>query len=126
VTFFRESYSLIGNISGSLVDLPVSVYLLSLIKIMTFSLLNNFYFIVSVLVFCVVMPYGLVDRYQHFGGTYCLHLWPSETLVCWYVPASPHNITTHKTNVDIFTALKTSNLIYLIVLSSFLHTKVWG
>jgi hypothetical protein len=30
----------------------------------------------SVLDFWVVTPCGLVDRYQHFGGIYCLHLPP--------------------------------------------------
>jgi hypothetical protein len=28
----------------------------------------------SVLVFWVVMPCGLVGRYKHFGRKYCLHL----------------------------------------------------
>jgi hypothetical protein len=28
----------------------------------------------SMLVFWVVKPYGLVGRDQRFGGTYCLHL----------------------------------------------------
>jgi hypothetical protein len=28
----------------------------------------------SMLLFWVVTPYGLVGRYQCFGGTYCLHL----------------------------------------------------
>jgi hypothetical protein len=28
----------------------------------------------SVLVFWVVTPCGLLSRYQRFGGTYCLHL----------------------------------------------------
>jgi hypothetical protein len=30
-----------------------------------------------ILVFSVVMLCGLEGRYQHFGGTYCLHLQPS-------------------------------------------------
>jgi hypothetical protein len=29
----------------------------------------------------------------------------------WYLPASPHGVTTQKTNIDIFTALRTSNLV---------------
>jgi hypothetical protein len=32
------------------------------------------YFKVSMLVFCVVAPCGLVGIYQRFGGTYCLHI----------------------------------------------------
>jgi ABC-type amino acid transport system permease subunit len=29
---------------------------------------------ISMVVFWVAMPYGLVHGYQRFGGTYCLHL----------------------------------------------------
>jgi hypothetical protein len=32
----------------------------------------------SMLVFWVVMPCGLVGKYQRFGGTYCLHLFSPE------------------------------------------------
>jgi hypothetical protein len=28
----------------------------------------------------------------------------------WYLPASPHGSTTQKTNINIFTAMRTSNL----------------
>jgi hypothetical protein len=47
----------------------------------------------SVLVFWVIMPFG----YQRFGGTYCLYL--------------------QKTNFDIFTAVRTSTLIEIIIVS---------
>jgi hypothetical protein len=39
-------------------------------------------------------------------------------LKCWYLFTSPHSITTHKTNIDIFTSLTNSNLIYFIHLLS--------
>jgi hypothetical protein len=36
---------------------------------------------------------------------------PSSALKCWYPSTSPHNITTQKkTTMDIFTAVRTSNL----------------
>jgi hypothetical protein len=57
----------------------------------------------SITVFWLVMPCGLVD-YQSFGGTYCLHL-QGEVLP----PASSHGITTQKTMIDIFTTVRTSN-----------------
>jgi hypothetical protein len=37
----------------------------------------------------------LNSLYQHFGGTYCLHLQG------WFLPASAHGVTTHKTNCGI-------------------------
>jgi hypothetical protein len=30
--------------------------------------------IIQIVVFWVVTPYSLIDDYQHFRGTYCLHL----------------------------------------------------
>jgi hypothetical protein len=51
------------------------------------------------LVFWVVMPYELVGRHQYFRGTYCLHL-----------PTSPHGVITQKININIFPAVRTSNL----------------
>jgi hypothetical protein len=54
----------------------------------------------SMMVFWAVTPCGRLGRYQHFGGTYCLNL----------QPLSPHYITTQKTNIDTFTAVRTSNL----------------
>jgi hypothetical protein len=56
----------------------------------------------SMLVFWVVIPCGLVGRYKRFGGAYCLHLQG------W----SPHGDTTQKTTMDIVTAVRTSNLIH--------------
>jgi hypothetical protein len=52
-------------------------------------------------VFWVVTRCELVDRYQLFGKTYCIHL---------QVPDSPHGVTTEKTNIQIFTAVRKSNL----------------
>jgi hypothetical protein len=34
-------------------------------------------------------------------------------LKCWNLPISPHSITTQKTNINIFTAVRTSNLMIL-------------
>jgi hypothetical protein len=50
------------------------------------------------------MMCGLVGRYQCFIGTYCFHLQP------WYPLTSPHGMTTQKIIIDIFTAMRTSNL----------------
>jgi hypothetical protein len=61
------------------------------------------------LVFCVVTPCGVVGSYRCFGKTYCLHLQK------WYIPTSPHGVATQKTNIDIFTAVKTSDLIYWVL-----------
>jgi hypothetical protein len=46
------------------------------------------------LVFWVVTPCGRVSRYQRFRGTYCLHVQG------WYLPTSPHSVTTWKTDID--------------------------
>jgi hypothetical protein len=53
----------------------------------------------SVLVFWVVMPSGLIGRYQRFGGTCCLHL----------QGLTVH--TTQKTNSEVFTAVRTTDII---------------
>jgi hypothetical protein len=73
---------------------------------------KNFH--VSRFIFWVVTPRGLVGRYQRFGGRQCLHLqgwWrqyvPSKR---WYIPSNPHGVTTQKTNIDIFTSVRPSNL----------------
>jgi hypothetical protein len=39
--------------------------------------------------------------------------YPSETMIV-YLPSSPHGVTTQKTDFDIFTAFRTSNLIHKI------------
>jgi hypothetical protein len=59
----------------------------------------------SMLVFWVVTPCGLVGRYQRFGGTYRLHLqgWRRRQYdppKGWYAPMSPHGVTTQKTNIE--------------------------
>jgi hypothetical protein len=61
----------------------------------------------SKLVFWVLTPCGLVGRYQRFGGTYYLHL---QTFVAIY-NTNPHDVTKQTTNIDIFTAVRTSYLI---------------
>jgi hypothetical protein len=32
---------------------------------------------------------------------------------CWHLPTSPHGVITQKTNIDIFTAVRTSNLVLI-------------
>jgi hypothetical protein len=59
------------------------------------------------LVFWVVTPCGLIGRHQSFGrnedgsGMFLLNV------------GIYHAVTTHKTNIDIFTAVRTSNLLQL-------------
>jgi hypothetical protein len=36
--------------------------------------------------------------------------------IFWYPPTSPHGVTTHKNNIDILAAMRTSSLIPLIIL----------
>jgi hypothetical protein len=65
----------------------------------------------SMLIFWIVIPCGLVGR---CGATYCLlHLHGTSTLMMrQYVPPKrPRGVTTQKTNAGVFTALGTSNLI---------------
>jgi hypothetical protein len=68
------------------------------------------------LVFWAVMQCGLVGSYQRFGETYCLifraEFSPEDVSPKrWYLPASPQGVTTQKTNINTFTALRTSNII---------------
>jgi hypothetical protein len=30
----------------------------------------------------------------------------------WYLPTSPYSVTTHKTNIDFFSSMRVSNIIY--------------
>jgi hypothetical protein len=55
----------------------------------------------SMLVFWVMTPCRLVGGHQHFGETYCLHLqgW-NVSPKHWYLPMSPHSITTQNNNID--------------------------
>jgi hypothetical protein len=62
---------------------------------------------VSIFVFWVVTPCGLIGIYQGFGEIYCLHLqgwrWRRYSYVSpkpWYLPTSQHAVTTQKTNID--------------------------
>jgi hypothetical protein len=72
------------------------------------------------LFFCVVTPCGLVDRYQRIGGTYCLHIQGiMASPIPWNLPKIPHRVTTKNYNIDIFTAVRTSNVTYGFVLMIF-------
>jgi hypothetical protein len=63
---------------------------------------------ISTLVFWVVTPCGLVGRYQRFGGTHCHHLQHFGRLLQyvppkrWYIPTSPHGVTTQKTSINAY------------------------
>jgi hypothetical protein len=59
------------------------------------------------LIFSVVMPHGLVVDTNMQGNI----LSPSSGLK--YLPISLHSITSQKTNVNIFTAVRTSVLTFL-------------
>jgi hypothetical protein len=64
------------------------------------------------MLFWVLTPCRLVGRYQRFGETHCLHLQGGQDVSPkrWYVPTSLHGVTTHKNNIVILTAVRTSNL----------------
>jgi hypothetical protein len=69
---------------------------------------------ISIMVFWVVTPCVFVDRYLRFGETQCLHFhsWRWKQYVApkhWYLPTCPQGVTTQKTTIDIFTAMRTSN-----------------
>jgi hypothetical protein len=80
------------------------------------------------LFFWIVTPSKLVGRYQRFGGTYrlhgdshqrfgeirCLHRDSIISPKRWYLSTSPQGVTTQKTNIDIFTAERTSDLIFTL------------
>jgi hypothetical protein len=63
----------------------------------------------SMSVFWVATPCGLVDRHRRLGGTYCFHLqggiWRHMFLRNVGISASPHSVTIQKTNIDIFTTV---------------------
>jgi hypothetical protein len=42
------------------------------------------------------------------GGSDALYVPPKR----WYLPTSPHGVTTQKTNIDIFTSVRISDLSY--------------
>jgi hypothetical protein len=60
--------------------------------------------------FWVLTPCGLAGGYQCFGGTYYL---PEDrcNMFLRNVGTRPRGVTNQKTNIDIFTAVRTSNLI---------------
>jgi hypothetical protein len=60
------------------------------------------------MIFWIVTPCRLAGRYQRFREAYCLHrhCWRWRQHVspnCWYLPASPHGITTQKITIAVFT-----------------------
>jgi hypothetical protein len=68
---------------------------------------------VNLSMFWIVMSCGLVGRHQHFEETYCLQPWGWKQYIYpkrWYLPTSLHGVTTQN-NIDILTAVRTSNLI---------------
>jgi hypothetical protein len=50
----------------------------------------------SVLVFWILIPCGLVGGYKSFRRTYCPHIQDFET----FVSANPHSIPAQETNSD--------------------------
>lgn len=58
-----------------------------------------------------VLMCELVGRHICFRGLYCLNLQPWRYVLKW----SPHSITTHKVNIDIFTAMRTSYVILYVL-----------
>jgi hypothetical protein len=64
----------------------------------------------SMLLLLAALLRGLVGRNQHFWKTYCLHLqgwrWRQYvSLKLWFLPTSPHGVTTQKNNTDNFRIL---------------------
>jgi hypothetical protein len=54
-----------------------------------------------VLIFWILMPYGLASRYHHFRGTATLKMEVMFLQNVCVLLTRPHSITTHKTNMDI-------------------------
>jgi hypothetical protein len=81
-----------------------------------FEYLANSKAILSVSVFFVVTPCGLSDTHQRFGG-YTVFIFSPEDGGSVFLrnvgglPTSSHDITTQKTDTDIFKTLRISNLI---------------
>jgi hypothetical protein len=72
------------------------------------------------LVFWVVTC-GLVGRYQHFGGIYCLHLQDYRQYVpskCWYLPTSPHSIKPNRSSLISVTSVLFTTLKWILVRNS--------
>lgn len=68
------------------------------------------------LVFVAITACGLAGRYQRFRGTYCLHL---QDEVCAFemlvsVCGSTGHYNPPAANTDILTAMRTSELMYLL------------
>jgi hypothetical protein len=65
---------------------------------------------------CVLRSCGLVNGYRSFRRTHCLYFksWRWKQFVSakrWYLHTGPNSVTTKQTNMGVFTALRTSNLI---------------
>jgi hypothetical protein len=78
---------------------------------------------ISMSVFWVVTPCGLVGRCQRFEKTHCLHL---QGLSFLRNSVSPHGIT-NQNKIDIFSAMTTSNLTYRNMLWRYVLDLIgWG
>jgi hypothetical protein len=97
-----------------------------------------------------VTPWNLVDRYQRFGGTYCLHLqgrlvdtnvlermlappsgqtWRRKQQIppkCWNLFTTPKGITSNKTIIFIFTVMRISNLTVLELWNIYIEIFICG
>lgn len=72
----------------------------------------------------VLLPEASPSPYYTFRTSYFLlfyHYVPPERR---YLPSSPHGITTQKTNLGIFTAVRTSSLLSICSYSSVTHTVI--
>jgi hypothetical protein len=65
-------------------------------------------------VFWIVTLYGVVGGYQRFRGMLPLSShWRGDTFL-WNIGTKSHSIKTQKNTIDIFTAMRTSDLIFNI------------
>jgi hypothetical protein len=67
-----------------------------------------------------VKPCNLVDRYQHVGGTFYLHLWPwrwwqQVPAKCWYLYTKLHSVT--YSLYSLWWEPQISNSVYLVRLN---------
>jgi hypothetical protein len=78
-------------------------HLISSVVIRLYYPAMDIYYCLKIMVFQDVTPFSLVDVYQQFGWTCCLHIMVSVRRV----GAKLHSITLHKTTVFIFTTQRT-------------------
>jgi hypothetical protein len=70
------------------------------------------------LVTWVVTLCGLEGRYTYFGGTYCLHVQICLQPKSWQPCTRLFDVTTRNTTVNIFTDLRTSNILSVFIFQS--------